>query len=96
MVKLTCIRSARTRKNTLAKALNILPPTLAPRGLSRTVAAAYLGVSASLLTKWWKPAGCLAQKPSTADWYGIEYGLINSSKRCQIRKPLTLGTRWRD
>jgi predicted DNA-binding transcriptional regulator AlpA len=32
----------------LAKALNILPPTLAPRGLSRAVAAAYLGISQSL------------------------------------------------
>jgi predicted DNA-binding transcriptional regulator AlpA len=32
----------------MPKALNILPPTLAPRGLSRAEAAAYVGVSTSL------------------------------------------------
>jgi predicted DNA-binding transcriptional regulator AlpA len=32
----------------MPKALNVLPPTLAPRGLSRAEAAAYVGVSTSL------------------------------------------------
>jgi predicted DNA-binding transcriptional regulator AlpA len=32
----------------MPKALNVLPPTLAPRGLSRAEAAAYVGVSPSL------------------------------------------------
>lgn len=32
----------------MADALNILPASLAPRGLSRTQAAAYIGVSVSL------------------------------------------------
>lgn len=31
-----------------AAAVNVLPPSLAPRGLSRVQAAAYVGVSASL------------------------------------------------
>jgi predicted DNA-binding transcriptional regulator AlpA len=32
----------------MPKRTELLPPTLAPRGLSRTEAAAYIGVSASL------------------------------------------------
>jgi hypothetical protein len=36
------------RQTEMARRLDLLPPTLAPRGLSRTESAAYIGVSASL------------------------------------------------